>query len=94
MESLSHCPGKKISRFFFFFETAIWDLENQELSMQLYFVLVLVMPRESVGLIVKSVKQSEGAVVWRQILGEYVSTVRKRSRHVVQVERSSVPSGI
>ena len=25
------------------------DLENQELSVQLYFALVLVMPRESVG---------------------------------------------
>ena len=51
------------------------DLENQELSMQLYFALVLVMPRESVGeLIVRNVKQGEGAVAWRQILEEYAST--------------------
>ena len=51
------------------------DLENQELSMQLHFALVLVMPRESVGeLIVRNVNQGEGAVAWRQILGEYVST--------------------
>ena len=43
--------------------------------MQLYFALVLVMPRESVGeLIVRNVKQGEGAVSWRQILGEYAST--------------------
>ena len=51
------------------------DLENQELSMQLYFALVLVMPRESVvELSVRNVKQGEGAVAWRQILGEYAST--------------------
>ena len=51
------------------------DLENQELNMQLYFAPVLVMPRESVGqLIVRNVKQGEGAVAWRQILGEYAST--------------------
>ena len=51
------------------------DLENQELSMQLNFVLVLVMPRESVGeMIVRNVNQGEGAVAWRQILGEYAST--------------------
>ena len=48
------------------------DLENQELSVQLYFALVLVMPRESVG--VRNVNQGEGAVAWRQILGEYAST--------------------
>ena len=51
------------------------DFENQELSMQLYFALVLVMPRESVGeLIARNVKQGEGAVAWRQILGEYAWT--------------------
>ena len=45
------------------------DLENQELSMQLYFALVLVMPRESVGvLIVRNVNQGKGAVAWTQIL--------------------------
>ena len=43
--------------------------------MQLYFALVLVMPRESVGQsIVRNVNQGEGAVAWRQILGEYAST--------------------
>ena len=43
--------------------------------MQLYFVLVLVMPRESVRkLIVRNVKQGEGVVAWRQILGEHAST--------------------
>ena len=43
--------------------------------MQLYFGLVLVMLRESVGeLIVRNVNQGEGAVAWRQILGEYAST--------------------
>ena len=48
------------------------DLENQELSMHLYFALVL---DESVGeLIVRNVNQGEGAVAWRQILGEYAST--------------------
>ena len=67
------------------------DLENQELSMQLYFALVLVMPRESVReLIVRNVKQGEGAVAWRQMLGEYASTgpgnvladgLRKSVRH-------------
>ena len=36
------------------------DLENQELSMQLYFALVLV----------RNVNQGECAVAWRQILGE------------------------
>ena len=51
------------------------DVENQELSMQLHFALVLVMPRESVGeLIVRNVNQGEGAMAWRQILGEYAST--------------------
>ena len=51
------------------------DLENQELSVQLYFALVLVMPRERAwGLIVRNVKQGEGAVAWRRILGEYAST--------------------
>ena len=53
----------------------VLDVENQELSMQLYFALVLVMPRESVGeLIVRNVNQGEGAMAWRQILGEYAST--------------------
>ena len=43
--------------------------------MQLYFALVLVMPRESVGeVIVRNVNQGEGAMAWRQILGEYAST--------------------
>ena len=43
--------------------------------MQLFFALVIVMPRENVGeLIVRNVKQGEGAVAWRQILGEYAST--------------------
>ena len=51
------------------------NLENQELSMQLYSALVLVMPRESVEeLNVRNVNQGEGAVAWRQILGEYAST--------------------
>ena len=43
--------------------------------MQLYFGLVLVMLQESVGeLIVRNVNKGEGAVAWRQILGEYAST--------------------
>ena len=51
------------------------DFENQELSLQLYFALVLVMPRKSVEeLIVRNVKQEEVSVASRQILGEYAST--------------------
>ena len=55
--------------------------QNQELSVQLYFAPVLLMPRESVGeLTARNVNQGEGA--------------RKRSRHVVQNGRSPVPSGL
>ena len=43
--------------------------------MQLYFALVLVMPREGAGeLTVRNVNQGQGAVAWRQLLGEYAST--------------------
>ena len=51
------------------------DPEDEEMSMQLYFALVVEMPRESVGeLIVRNVHQGEGAAAWRQLLGEYAST--------------------
>ena len=56
-------------------QRSTWTPENEELSVQLHFALVLVMPRESVGeLIVRNVNQGEGAVAWRQLLGEYAST--------------------
>ena len=80
MESLPHRTGPEVSRASGENRrpqrrNIDLDVENQELSMQLYFALVLVMPRESVGeLIVRNVNQGEGAMAWRQILGEYAST--------------------
>ena len=73
------------------------DLENQELSMQLYFPLVLVALRErergGVG--------SEKRETRRRCCGIETDPGRvcldrtgKRSRHVVQVGRSSVSSGL
>ena len=50
------------------------DLENQELSMQLYFALVLVMPRKCGRVDCEKRETRRRCVAWRQILGEYAST--------------------
>ena len=57
MESLPHRSGQEVSRASGKIDDPTkdvrngdLDLENQELSVQLYFALVLVMPRESVGI--------------------------------------------
>ena len=72
------------------------DLENQELSMQLYFALVLVMQRESVGRVDREKRKPRRRCRGMETDSGRVCLDRagKRSRHVVQVGRSSVPSGL
>ncbi|CAK0855027.1 unnamed protein product [Prorocentrum cordatum] len=46
--------------------------QGEELSTQLYFALVLVMPEDSVGeMIVRNSSSGEGAACWRQLQKEY-----------------------